>query len=148
MEEEPKPAPGAEPVPDYRQPPRGVFSQHAQRWLFLGISGAVIVTILLFGPEPPENAGDTAPAEPAAEREPPSPQDDVDQRLALHDIRGSLAHAQMLAKIGVLDADEHAAIVAGLGTIRAEIEAGTFEWSIALEDVHMTRIDIARCPAE
>ncbi len=82
MEEEPKPAPGAEPVPDYRKPPRGVFSQHAQRWLFLGISAAVIVTILLFGPEPPDNAGDKAPAEPAAESELPSPQDDVDQRLA------------------------------------------------------------------
>lgn len=82
MDEEPKPAPGAEPVADYRRPPRGVFSQHAQRWLFLGISAAVIVTILLFGPEPPKSTDDEKPVDRAPESEPPSPQDDVDQRLA------------------------------------------------------------------
>ena len=60
-----------------------------------------------------------------------------DQRLALHDIRGSLAHAEMLARAGVLTDEEFGAISAGLSDIRAEIEAGRFAWSVALEDVHM-----------
>ncbi|PXX96732.1 argininosuccinate lyase [Halomonas sp. LBP4] len=60
-----------------------------------------------------------------------------DRRLALHDIQGSVAHATMLARVGVLTDAERDAIVAGLGEIRAEIEAGTFEWSVQLEDVHM-----------
>ena len=60
-----------------------------------------------------------------------------DQRLALHDIRGSLAHAEMLARAGVLTDQEFGAISAGLSDIRAEIEAGRFAWSVALEDVHM-----------
>src|SRR5690606_16961710 len=53
------------------------------------------------------------------------------------DIRGSLAHARMLARVGVLSAEELDSIVAGLGEILAAIEAGDFEWSEALEDVHM-----------
>ncbi|MFA5546906.1 MAG: argininosuccinate lyase [Porticoccaceae bacterium] len=60
-----------------------------------------------------------------------------DQRLYRQDIRGSLAHARMLAKVGVLSAEELDSIVAGLGEILAAIEAGDFEWSEALEDVHM-----------
>ena len=60
-----------------------------------------------------------------------------DQRLALHDIRGSLAHAEMLARAGVLTDEEFGAISAGLAEIRAEIESGRFRWSIGLEDVHM-----------
>ena len=60
-----------------------------------------------------------------------------DQRLALHDIRGSLAHAEMLARAGVLTDEEFGAISVGLADIRAEIEAGRFPWSVALEDVHM-----------
>ena len=60
-----------------------------------------------------------------------------DRRLALQDIRGSLAHAAMLERAGLLTASEHAAIASGLAGIRAEIEAGTFAWSVALEDVHM-----------
>ena len=60
-----------------------------------------------------------------------------DQRLALHDIRGSLAHAEMLARAGVLTDQEFGAISAWLSDIRAEIEAGRFAWSVALEDVHM-----------
>jgi len=62
---------------------------------------------------------------------------EFDRRLALHDIRGSLAHAAMLQRAGLLSAQEHAAIVAGLGEIRREIEEGRFEWSVELEDVHM-----------
>ncbi|MDX2349672.1 MAG: argininosuccinate lyase [Porticoccus sp.] len=60
-----------------------------------------------------------------------------DQRLARHDIQGSIAHATMLAKIGILTEDELHSIQTGLSEILTEIEDGTFEWSVALEDVHM-----------
>ncbi|HNO59972.1 MAG TPA: argininosuccinate lyase, partial [Plasticicumulans sp.] len=60
-----------------------------------------------------------------------------DQRMYRQDIAGSIAHATMLAEAGVLNEADRAAIVAGLEAIRAEIERGEFEWSIALEDVHM-----------
>ena len=60
-----------------------------------------------------------------------------DQRLYRHDIAGSIAHARMLAHVGVLTAVECDAITRGLKEIEAEIEAGNFPWSIALEDVHM-----------
>jgi len=60
-----------------------------------------------------------------------------DQRLWRHDIMGSIAHATMLAKVGVLTDAERDAIVDGLKQIQAEIEAGRFEWRVDLEDVHM-----------
>lgn len=60
-----------------------------------------------------------------------------DQRLYREDIRGSMAHARMLGKVGILTAEEVEAIVTGLAAIRAEIDAGTFEFSVALEDIHM-----------
>jgi argininosuccinate lyase len=60
-----------------------------------------------------------------------------DRRLYLHDIRGSIAHARMLCKAGVLGEAERDRIVAGLEQVRSEIDAGTFAWSVALEDVHM-----------
>jgi argininosuccinate lyase len=60
-----------------------------------------------------------------------------DARLYKHDIAGSIAHARMLARVGVLTEAERDAIVEGLGRIEAEIDAGRFEWSAALEDVHM-----------
>ncbi|WP_374973828.1 lyase family protein, partial [Spongiibacter marinus] len=60
-----------------------------------------------------------------------------DQRLYHHDINGSLAHAAMLAKVGVLSEDELKQIQTGLEEIRSEIEAGEFNWSVSLEDVHM-----------
>ena len=60
-----------------------------------------------------------------------------DHRLAKHDIRGSIAHATMLAEIGVLSREDRDAIVAGLEGILADIEAGAFEWRTSLEDVHM-----------
>ena len=60
-----------------------------------------------------------------------------DQRLALVDIEGSLAHAHMLESVGVLSAADLDAIEKGMTTIRADIEAGRFEFSVALEDVHM-----------
>ena len=60
-----------------------------------------------------------------------------DHRLAKHDIRGSIAHATMLAEVGVLSREDRDAIVAGLKGILADIEAGAFEWRTSLEDVHM-----------
>jgi argininosuccinate lyase len=60
-----------------------------------------------------------------------------DRRLYAQDIAGSIAHATMLAEAGILAAAERQAIVDGLTAIRADIEAGHFTWSVALEDVHM-----------
>jgi argininosuccinate lyase len=60
-----------------------------------------------------------------------------DAKMWRQDIRGSLAHAAMLAHVGIISADDEAAIKRGLGEIAQEIEAGRFEWSEALEDVHM-----------
>ena len=60
-----------------------------------------------------------------------------DQRLYPYDIQGSIAHARMLAKVGVLSQDECDAIVRGLEEIQFDIERGDFAWSTKLEDVHM-----------
>ena len=62
---------------------------------------------------------------------------DFDKRLYKQDIQGSVAHARMLAKVGVLTQAECDDIIRGLGEIRVQIERGEFEWSVALEDVHM-----------
>ena len=62
---------------------------------------------------------------------------DFDKRMAAFDIQGSLAHAAMLTRAGVLsEADLHA-IEAGMAEILHDIQAGRFEWSVDLEDVHM-----------
>jgi argininosuccinate lyase len=60
-----------------------------------------------------------------------------DKRLWQADIQGSLAHAAMLAKQGVISAEDHAAIERGMAQIRGEIESGAFEWKLELEDVHL-----------
>ncbi len=60
-----------------------------------------------------------------------------DWRLWRHDIRGSIAHARMLLRIGVLTKKECASIVNGLEAIGREIAAGKFRWKAELEDVHM-----------
>lgn len=60
-----------------------------------------------------------------------------DKRLAEVDIQGSLAHAKMLNKVGVLSAADLAAIQQGMAEILANIRNGTFDWSLDLEDVHM-----------
>ena len=60
-----------------------------------------------------------------------------DWRLWQHDILGSMAHATMLQKIGVLSKKECLAIVGGLDAIAREIAAGKFKWKPELEDVHM-----------
>ncbi|HTJ55826.1 MAG TPA: argininosuccinate lyase [Nitrosospira sp.] len=62
---------------------------------------------------------------------------DFDQRLADYDIEGSLAHAQMLSTMGIIDTDDLAAIRHGLGQIRDEIRNGKFVWRTELEDVHL-----------
>ena len=62
---------------------------------------------------------------------------DFDRRLWRHDIDGSLAHAEMLAHQGIIGADDLAAIQRGMAQIASEIEAGSFVWSIDLEDVHL-----------
>ncbi len=62
---------------------------------------------------------------------------DFDQRLYRHDIMGSLAHARMLTRVGVLNTEELQAIEQGLTAIQQEIEAGEFDWRVDLEDVHM-----------
>ncbi len=60
-----------------------------------------------------------------------------DQRLYLADIQGSIAHATMLAKSGILTDQECRQITKGLEAIKADIDAGNFNWSVSLEDVHM-----------
>jgi argininosuccinate lyase len=60
-----------------------------------------------------------------------------DYRLYRQDIAGSIAHARMLAHVGIISEAEAAKIVDGLDTIRLDIEQGNFAWSVALEDVHM-----------
>lgn len=62
---------------------------------------------------------------------------EFDQRLYYHDIAGSVAHATMLAKVGVLTDAERDQIIEGLHAIRDDIEGGRFQWSVKLEDVHM-----------
>ena len=61
----------------------------------------------------------------------------VDRRLYAQDILGSMAHARMLGRVGVLTPEEAATIVSGLGEVRSEIEAGRMAFRPALEDIHM-----------
>jgi argininosuccinate lyase len=60
-----------------------------------------------------------------------------DRRLALHDIRGSLAHARMLARQGIIGQDDLAAIERGMAAVKHEIETEEFQWSLDDEDVHL-----------
>lgn len=60
-----------------------------------------------------------------------------DRRMYREDIAGSLAHAAMLAKVGILSEEDRAAIENGLKDILAQIEHGDFDFSVALEDIHM-----------
>ncbi len=62
---------------------------------------------------------------------------DFDQRMWRQDIRGSLAHARMLAKQGIIAAQDLADIERGMAQVWQEIESGQFEWSLDLEDVHL-----------
>ena len=60
-----------------------------------------------------------------------------DRKMWRQDIQGSLAHAAMLAHVGIITAEDEAAIRGGLGKIAARIEAGDFPFDDALEDIHM-----------
>jgi argininosuccinate lyase len=60
-----------------------------------------------------------------------------DQRMYAQDIQGSIAHAKMLTKVGILTESELRDILDGLQQIKTEIEAGEFNWSIQQEDIHM-----------
>ncbi len=62
---------------------------------------------------------------------------DFDRKLYAQDIAGSMAHARMLTKQGIISKQDAKQICAGLDTILSEIEAGKFEFSRALEDIHM-----------
>src|SRR6185437_5183834 len=62
---------------------------------------------------------------------------DFDRHLYAQDIAASKAHAQMLAKQGIIGADDAQKIAHGLDTILSEIESGKFSFSRALEDIHM-----------
>ncbi|MFW6171222.1 MAG: argininosuccinate lyase [Planctomycetota bacterium] len=61
----------------------------------------------------------------------------VDRRLYAHDIAGSIAHARMLADVGLISGAECRQLVEGLQTIRSEIEQERFCWRVELEDIHM-----------
>ena len=76
-------------------------------------------------------------AGPAAVMEEINASIDFDRALYGQDIDGSAAHATMLAAIGIISSDDRDAIIAGLNAIRSEIEAGTFTFSRALEDIHL-----------
>src|SRR5438552_2093450 len=60
-----------------------------------------------------------------------------DKRLYKHDIAGSIAHATMLAKVGLISGEERDAIIEGLKGIERDIEAQNFTFDIANEDIHM-----------
>mmetsp|Transcript_9279 Transcript_9279/g.18909 ORF Transcript_9279/g.18909 Transcript_9279/m.18909 type:complete len:355 (-) Transcript_9279:96-1160(-) len=60
-----------------------------------------------------------------------------DNRLYAHDVRGSVAHARMLARQGIISSDDADAIVAGLESIKADIDSGIFSFAEDLEDIHM-----------
>jgi argininosuccinate lyase len=60
-----------------------------------------------------------------------------DKRLAMADIRGSLAHADMLSSVGILSAADLKSIQQGFQTIEQELRDGVFNWSVDLEDVHL-----------
>ena len=66
-----------------------------------------------------------------------NPSIDVDQRLYAHDIMGSLAHCKMLEAAKIITAQESADIQRGLAQVKTEIESGTLQFSVALEDIHM-----------
>src|SRR5215203_3193315 len=60
-----------------------------------------------------------------------------DRRLYKHDVAGSIAHATMLAKVGLITDADRDAIVGGLKSIEEDIEAGNFVFDESLEDIHM-----------
>jgi argininosuccinate lyase len=61
---------------------------------------------------------------------------ELDKRIALHDVRGSIAHARMLGRQGIVPPKDTSALIAGLEAIAEELRAGTFPWPVDAEDVH------------
>ena len=62
---------------------------------------------------------------------------DIDRRMYREDIAGSIAHAEMLAKQGIISKSDANSIVSGLTQIREEIRSGEFNWKPELEDIHI-----------
>src|SRR5208337_1013452 len=62
---------------------------------------------------------------------------EFDKRLYRHDIRGSIAHARMLGRQGIIPPEDTEEIVGGLQDILGRIESGSFDFSVSLEDIHM-----------
>lgn len=62
---------------------------------------------------------------------------DIDRRMYREDIAGSIAHAEMLAKQGIISKADAESIINGLNQIRDEIESGEFKWKPELEDIHI-----------
>ena len=62
---------------------------------------------------------------------------DIDRRMYREDIAGSIEHAEMLAKQGIISESDRDAIINGLNQIRKEIESGDFDWKPELEDIHI-----------
>ena len=62
---------------------------------------------------------------------------DFDKRMYREDVAGSMAHAKMLAKCGILSEADTETILKGLEEIRRQIDAGEFSFDVALEDIHM-----------
>ena len=60
-----------------------------------------------------------------------------DRRLYRQDIAGSIAHARMLARQGIIPAEDAETIIGGLKAVEGEIESGAFSWDASLEDLHM-----------
>src|ERR1043166_150817 len=112
------------------------------RWTVVGIQRQRLTgrgaspTVARFVKKPVSRSGRFASG-PAADVAAFSESISFDQRLWRQDIIGSIAHATMLQKIGVLTKSERAAIVRGLETIGQEIADGKFKWKPELEDVHM-----------
>src|SRR5256712_2523656 len=61
---------------------------------------------------------------------------ELDKRIAAHDVRGSIAHARMLGRQGIVTPEESAVLVRELGAIAGEISSGAFAWPAEAEDVH------------
>ena len=61
---------------------------------------------------------------------------ELDKRIAAHDVRGSIAHARMLGRQGIVTPEESAVFVRELGAIAGEISSGAFAWPAGAEDVH------------
>ncbi|WP_155877606.1 argininosuccinate lyase [Desulfuromonas sp. AOP6] len=62
---------------------------------------------------------------------------DFDKRMYRYDIQGSIAHARMLARQGIIGAEDAEQIISGLESILTDIEGGNFEFKVSLEDIHM-----------